>query len=66
MLQLSRRYNMESAQLKAYSDSMSDLPMLEAVGEPSVVNPGRRLLRIAKQRDWPILNLRTANHSSTK
>jgi phosphoserine phosphatase len=39
----------------AYSDSISDLPMLEAVGYPSVVNPGRGLRREATQRGWPAL-----------
>jgi HAD superfamily hydrolase (TIGR01490 family) len=36
----------------AYSDSSSDLPMLEAVGHPVAVNPDRRLARIAAERDW--------------
>ncbi len=38
----------------AYSDSMTDLPMLEVVGRPVVVNPDRELARIAKERDWEI------------
>ena len=40
----------------AYSDSATDLPMLEAVGIPSVVNPDRELLRAAKEHDWEILH----------
>lgn len=55
---LSREYNVDTARSKAYSDSMSDLSMLEAVGLPAVVNPGRRLERIARQRGWPVLDLR--------
>jgi HAD superfamily hydrolase (TIGR01490 family) len=39
----------------AYSDSESDLPFLEAVGNPVVVNPDAELLRIARERDWDIL-----------
>jgi len=39
----------------AYSDSVTDLPMLEAVGHPSVVNPDRGLRKEALARDWPIL-----------
>jgi HAD superfamily hydrolase (TIGR01490 family) len=39
----------------AYSDSITDLPMLEAVGYPSVVNPGRSLRREAAERGWPAL-----------
>jgi HAD superfamily hydrolase (TIGR01490 family) len=37
-----------------YSDSFSDLPMLEAVGEPRVVTPDPRLRRVARARGWPI------------
>lgn len=40
----------------AYSDSATDLPMMEAVGHPVVVNPDRVLARIAKERGWEILN----------
>lgn len=38
----------------AYADSMSDLPMLEAVGHPVPVNPDVALWRRAKKRRWPI------------
>jgi hypothetical protein len=37
----------------AYSDSATDLPLLEAVGHPVVVNPDRVLARVARQREWP-------------
>jgi len=36
----------------AYSDSISDLPMLEAVGHPRVVNPDRTLRKEATAREW--------------
>jgi HAD superfamily hydrolase (TIGR01490 family) len=39
----------------AYTDSITDLPMLEAVGHPSVVNPDRGLRREAAERGWPVL-----------
>ncbi|HSJ36277.1 MAG TPA: HAD-IB family hydrolase [Acidimicrobiia bacterium] len=39
----------------AYSDSITDLPMLEAVGHPVAVNPDRDLRTIAEERDWQIL-----------
>lgn len=42
----------------AYSDSISDVPMLEAVGRPHVVNPDRALRRVALERDWPVLLFR--------
>ncbi|MBW1872413.1 MAG: HAD-IB family hydrolase, partial [Deltaproteobacteria bacterium] len=39
-----------------YTDSHSDLPMLERVSHPMVVHPDPRLRRLAKKRDWPILD----------
>ncbi|WP_063007040.1 HAD family hydrolase [Nocardia kruczakiae] len=39
----------------AYSDSITDLPMLSAVGHPTAVNPDRNLRREAMAREWPIL-----------
>jgi HAD superfamily hydrolase (TIGR01490 family) len=39
----------------AYSDSITDVPMLEAVGHPHAVNPDKELRREAARRDWPIL-----------
>jgi HAD superfamily hydrolase (TIGR01490 family) len=56
------RYNIETACCKAYSDSVSDLPMLEAVGHPAAANPGRRLRRVALARGWPILDLKETRH----
>lgn len=35
-----------------YSDSITDLPMLELVGNPVAVNPDRELTRVAHDRDW--------------
>jgi HAD superfamily hydrolase (TIGR01490 family) len=45
----------------AYSDSVTDLPMLEAVGHPRVVNPDRALRRVARERDWPVLAFRACS-----
>jgi HAD superfamily hydrolase (TIGR01490 family) len=39
----------------AYSDSVTDLPMLQAVGHPTVVNPDRGLRKEAVTRGWPVL-----------
>jgi HAD superfamily hydrolase (TIGR01490 family) len=44
----------------AYSDSVTDLPMLEMVGHPRVVNPDRALRRVAGQRGWPVLTFGAA------
>lgn len=38
----------------AYADSMSDLPLLEAVGNPVAINPDIALARIARKRRWPV------------
>nr|WP_241998550.1 MULTISPECIES: HAD-IB family hydrolase [Kribbella] len=40
----------------AYSDSITDEPMLAAVGHPFAVNPDRALRRLAISRDWPVLD----------
>ncbi|MHB8594000.1 MAG: HAD family hydrolase [Acidimicrobiales bacterium] len=39
----------------AYSDSYTDVPMLEAVGHPAAVNPDRVLARFARERGWEVL-----------
>lgn len=38
----------------AYSDSVTDLPMLETVGHPVAVNPDRDLTRLAREREWDL------------
>jgi HAD superfamily hydrolase (TIGR01490 family) len=43
------------SQSYAYTDSATDLPMLEVVGHPYVVNPDRALRRLAAERGWPVL-----------
>jgi HAD superfamily hydrolase (TIGR01490 family) len=43
------------AECTAYSDSHTDIPFLEAVGHPVVVNPDGELRRIAAVRGWPVL-----------
>jgi HAD superfamily hydrolase (TIGR01490 family) len=40
----------------AYSDSITDLPMLELVGHPVAVNADRDLLRVARDREWEVRN----------
>jgi HAD superfamily hydrolase (TIGR01490 family) len=49
------RTGIDLAASYAYSDSVTDLPMLEAVGNPHAVNPDKELRKIAEERDWPIL-----------
>jgi HAD superfamily hydrolase (TIGR01490 family) len=38
----------------AYSDSVTDLPMLESVGHPVAVNPDKELAREANERGWEV------------
>jgi len=38
-----------------YTDSISDLPLLERVAHPVAVNPDLRLGRLARRRGWPIV-----------
>jgi HAD superfamily hydrolase (TIGR01490 family) len=42
----------------AYSDSASDIPLLECVGHPTAVNPDRALRRVAVENGWPVLEFR--------
>ena len=48
-----RHYDLERC--FAYSDSISDRPMLELVGHPVAVNPDRGLETLARARGWPIV-----------
>ncbi|MCS7221473.1 MAG: HAD family hydrolase [Anaerolineae bacterium] len=41
-----------------YTDSVSDLPLLERVGHPVAVNPDWQLRHIARTRGWPIIAFR--------
>lgn len=42
----------------AYSDSITDVPLLAAVGRPHAVNPDRTLRRHADEHAWPVLVFR--------
>ena len=55
MRQLADAAGYDLADCYAYSDSITDVPMLEAVGHPTAVNPDRALRRVARERDWPVL-----------
>ena len=41
-----------------YSDSASDLPLLEAVGHPVMVNPQSKLRLTTRGRGWPVLHFK--------
>jgi HAD superfamily hydrolase (TIGR01490 family) len=54
MRDVAERQGIDLAASYAYSDSATDLPMLEAVGHAVVVNPDRALLKAARERGWEI------------
>ena len=54
MLAVAARDDIDLAGSWAYSDSATDLPMLEIVGHPVVVNPDRELARVARDRGWEV------------
>jgi len=55
ILELSEGEGWDLADCFAYSDSATDVPMLEAVGHPFAVNPDKPLRKVAAERDWPVL-----------
>ncbi len=52
---LARKRGYDLAECYAYSDSITDVHMLEVVGHPYAVNPDKDLRKVAKERDWPVL-----------
>jgi HAD superfamily hydrolase (TIGR01490 family) len=52
---LAESHHLDLDESSAYSDSVTDLPMLETVGHPFAVNPDRALAKEAKERGWEIL-----------
>ena len=53
--EVARWEGLDLAQCYAYSDSVSDLPMLGAIGHPVAVNPDGALERHARRHGWPIV-----------
>lgn len=61
---LAEERGLDLARSYAYSDSSTDLPMLEAVGNPRVVNADRELSRAARSRGWPTLRFQATTRSA--
>lgn len=55
---LGNRLALDLGQSWFYTDSYTDLPMLERVGNQVVVNPDPRLKRAARRRGWPVQDWR--------
>ena len=56
---IAERIGVDLAHSFAYSDSITDLPMLEAVGHPVAVNPDKELRHEAELRGWEIRDFRS-------
>ena len=54
--ELAEVHGYDLAESYAYSDSITDLPMLDAVGHAFAVNPDKELRKEAETREWPILD----------
>jgi HAD superfamily hydrolase (TIGR01490 family) len=61
---LAVREGLDLALCSAYSDSANDLPMLQLVGHPHVVNPDSSLLAEARQRGWPVHEFRSGRRAT--
>ena len=53
--ELAREKGYDLSRSYAYSDSITDVHMLEIVGHPHAVNPDRELRKTAASRGWPVL-----------
>lgn len=53
--QLAKERNYDLKASWAYSDSITDAPLLESVGHPYAVNPDKALRKLAVERGWPVL-----------
>ena len=51
---LARALDFRIAEATFYSDSLTDLPLLERVQTPMVINPDPRLARVARRRGWQV------------
>lgn len=52
--EMAKEHDIDLSESYAYSDSQTDIPMMEVVGHPVAVNPDKELLRAARAKKWPI------------
>ena len=57
-LELAHNIGLDLDNSYAYGNHQSDLPLLEIVGHPHVVEPTQILKKVARQKSWPILTFR--------
>lgn len=56
---LANRFDLDLEESFFYTDSIDDLPLLEAVGRPFPLNPDSSLAQLAKERNWPVQRFRS-------
>ena len=61
---LAEREDLDLSRCSAYSDSVNDLPLLNLVGHPNVVNPDAELMARARERNWPIYDFRKGRRAT--
>jgi HAD superfamily hydrolase (TIGR01490 family) len=61
---LAVREGLDLTRCSAYSDSANDLPMLDLVGHPNVVNPDAELMARAREQNWPIHDFRKGRRAT--
>jgi HAD superfamily hydrolase (TIGR01490 family) len=61
---LAERESLDLRRCSAYSDSYNDLPMLNLVGDPVVINPDNRLRDHARAHGWRIRDYRTGRKAA--
>lgn len=54
--ELAEKRGIDLAASFSYSDSSTDIPMLEVVGHAFAVNPDKELAKTAHEKEWPILS----------
>jgi HAD superfamily hydrolase (TIGR01490 family) len=63
MRRFAKEHEIDLASSYAYSDAVSDLPMVRAVGNPVVVNPDEDLARIAREEGWRVMRFERLGRS---
>ena len=57
-IQLAEAHHIDLSRSYAYGNHQSDIPLLELVGNPFVVEPTKPLRKVAMQRNWPVLGFK--------
>jgi HAD superfamily hydrolase (TIGR01490 family) len=63
---LAARYGLDLGRSWLYSDSIADIPLFEAVGNPVVVNPKDRFLAVVEKRGWEVVRWKERNQGLTQ